>query len=295
MAIDRDSAWFMYNDQVGRTASVVTTNDVNDATNNSPVEYIKDRHIYRQWQSPTNSNWFQVDFGSDQVIQALVVTFPRTTDPDRFSDKADFAVNDTIRHYLDEDGGTAGSGAIFDSGALSSYVDPRRGYHVVVLDTPVSARYWRCQLTATSRAAENYFLVAMAMAGQVFQPQYNHTVNDSFSFTDPSEIQRTPASQSVFSQRNDRILEARLVYDFIQDAQRSSWETLSLYSGRSEPVLFAQMESNSGANDFTASAGPNGHIWEGDKAFVGIVQDNLSLIRRAHNTSVRQLQITEHR
>lgn len=294
MILDTAAAWFVYELHGGQPSAVATTSDMAvDDGNPSPVAHILDRFTFRQWQSPSEDDWFEIDFGMNVAIQALIVVFPRITDPRRRNDVQEIIATDLIRHWLDADGGTPGTGAILDTGSIQCGVNPKRGYHVVALASEVSARYWRCQITATSRASEGFFLVMMADAGPIFQPSFNHIYGERLGFPDNAETQRTPSSQSTFVTRNERTLAAQLIWDFIPDTERDAWNAMDEYAGSTEPVLFAVANKTPAA--FTSVAGPNGWVIESDKVFLGLFESDLSIASREFNANIKQIQLTEHR
>lgn len=294
MAFDIEAPWFTYEDHAGQPrASASVTDMVQDAGNISPVAGVLNRYIYTQWQSPSDNEWFQIDFSADVAIQSLTVVFPRITNPYRKYETQEILPTDTIRHYLDADGGTAGTGAVFESGVVACNAERDRGYSVTALATEVNARYWRCEINAASRATPDYFLVALAMAGPIFQPSFPHIYGDKLGFDDNSEIQRTPSSQTGFVTRNERTLSASLVWDFIPDTERAAWDAMDAYAGKTEPIVYGQPNYDLSAT--SANAGPDFYVLDGKKCFVGNNQSDLSLTSRQHNANIKQIQLTEHR
>lgn len=294
MALDIEGAWFCYEDHAGQPrASVTTSNTGIDDASASPVASIVDRFVYRMWQSPSEDDWFEIDFGADVSLQCFCVVFARITNPYRKHETQEILATDLVRHLVDADGGTPGSGAVLDTGDIPCGALPTRGYSVTALETPVTGRYWRCEINAASRTEEGFFLVGLAMAGPIFQPTFNHVFGERIGFPDNSEIQRTPTSQTTFVSRNERTLTASLIWDFIDDDERANWEAMAEYAGTTEPIVFAR--SNPGAAAFSSATGPNGWVMEGDRVFVGLADDDLSLSSRNVNTNIRQIQLTEHR
>jgi len=294
MALDIERPWFTYEDHGGQPRASVSVTDMDqDAGNISPVAGIVNRYIYTQWQSPTEDEWFQIDFGADVAIQSLTVVFPRITNPYRKYETQEILPTDLIRHYLDADGGTAGAGAVFDSGAVSCKAEATRGYSVTALSTEVTARYWRCQVNAASRASEGFFLVALGFAGPIFQPSFPHIYGDKLGFDDNSEIQRTPSSQTGFVTRNERTLKAVLVWDFIPDSERDAWDAMDEHAGKTEPIVYGRPNYDLAAT--SAVTGPDFYVLDGKKCFVGNNQSDLSLTSRQYDANIKQIQLTEHR
>lgn len=294
MALDMTSAWFAYADHAGQPRASVTTGDtVADAVNASPVANVLDRYFYRSWQSPTEDEYFEVDFGADVSVQCLLVAFPRITNPYRKYETQEILPTDLVQHWIDADGGTPGTGAVFNSGQIACGALQTRGYSCAALQSAVTGRYWRCRITANSRASEGFFLVGLAMAAPIFQPSFNHVYGDRIGFPDNAEVQRTPTSQTSFVTRNERTLRASLSWDFIKDSERFSWEAMAEYVGTTEPIVFSI--ANDTLAPFTAVAGPDGWIAQGDKVFVGLFEDDAGITSRQLNANIKQIQMTEHR
>lgn len=294
MALDTAGAWFSYEDHAGQPRAVVTTGDVaaNDV-NSSPVANIVDRYVFRSWQSPSEDEYFEIDFGADVSLQCFAVVFPRITNPYRRYDTQEILPTDLIQHYVDADGGTPGAGAVLDTGQIACGAMQNRGYSVAALQTSVTGRYWRCQITANSRASEGFFLVGLAMAGPIFQPTFNHVFGETIGFPDNAEVQRTPTSQTSFITRNERTMKATLVWDFIRDDERAQWEAMFDYVGTTEPFVFSIANDTPAA--FTSLTGPNGWVMQGNKTFVGLFDDDSGVTSRQLNANIKQIKMTEHR
>lgn len=294
MTLDISGAWFCYDSHAAQPRAVVTTSDTGaDDVNPSPVAHIVDGFTYRQWQSPTATDWFEIDFGADVALQCFAVMFARITNPMRKHETQEILASDLIRHYVDADGGTPGAGAVLDTGDVACGATPTRGYSVAALETEITGRYWRCNITATSRSVDDFFLVSLVFPGPIFQPSHTHIYGDRFAFSDNSEIQRTPSGQITNVTRNERTLSASETWDFIPDSEVSGWYAMAEHAGRTEPTIFAR--SNDDAAAFTSSTGPNGWIMLGDRVMAGLNTDDLSVISRQLDANIRQLQMTEHR
>lgn len=284
----------MYDDHAAQPRASVTTSDTDaDEVNLSPVSHVLDRFTYREWQAPSNSDWFQFDFGADVELQAFAVIFPRITNPYRQYETQEILATDLIRHQVDADGGAPGTGAVLDTNNIACGAWPDRGYSVVGLETAVTGRYWRCSINAASRATPNFFLVSMAMAGPIFQPAENYVFGDRFAFTDNSEVQRTPTAQIGNVTRHEKTLFSSNTWDRIPMSELDQWRAMASHAGKTEPVLFAL--SNDDAPAFTSLTGPNGWVMHGDRAMAGLNVDDLTTASRQFDANIRQIQLTEHR
>ena len=266
---------------------------VADDVNASPVANVLDLFTYRQWQAPTENEYFEIDFARNVSLQAFCLVFPRKPHPYQRYETPEILSSDLVRHRVDADGGTPGSGAVLDTGAIACGADGARGYSVTLLQAPVVGRYWRCEIDATSRATEGFFLLSLAFAGPVFQPSFPQIFGDRIGFPDNAEIQRTPSSQTPFPARAAKTLEASLTWDFIPDDEKPFWEAMTEYAGKTEPVLFAQASKL--AVPFGSVQGPSGWVLNGRHAFLGLVSDDSGLTSRENSTFIKQVQMTEHR
>lgn len=294
MALDIRAAWFSFEDHAGQPRASVATGDmIVDGGNASPVANILDRYFFRSWQSPSEDEYFEIDFGADVTVQCLAVGFQRITSPYRKYDTQEILPGDLIRHRIDAAAGTPGAGAVLDTGTIACGALSSRGYSVAALATPVVGRYWRCNITAASRATDGFFLVGLVMAGPIFQPTFNHIYGDRIGFPDNAEVQRTPTSQTTFVTRNEKTLRASMTWDFIKDSERAQWEAMADYVGTTEPFVFSLANDNPAA--FTSATGPNGWIVQGDKVFFALFDDDAGITTRQLNANIKQIEMTEHR
>lgn len=288
--LDLTRAWLAYDDHVLPAADGITTEEGDQVANPSPVSHIADRLTYRLWQSQSETTSFEIDFGADVTFQALCVVFPRITDPRRRNGQQEVQPTDLIRHRLDADGGTSGTGAVLDTGAVPCQARPDRGYSVVALTNPITARYWRCDLDMPSRADLGFALVSLAFAAPIFQPDFNYVFGERIALADPSTVDRSTAGQVGFPSYAERVLEGEFGWDFLPDDERPSWQALDNAVGQTEPVLFALPDDAA-----TPLPGGQGHVLSGDSVFLGLITSPLGLTSRDVGTSVRVIQLTEHR
>lgn len=291
MTFDIERAWFAYENHAAQPRASITTGDTTaDATNQSPVAHALDLLTYRQWQAPSTSEYIEIDFGADVEVQAVCLVFPRITDPSRKYDVQEIISTDTILHQFDAGGGSPGTGAVFDSGTIACNVKTTRGYHVLVLKNPITARYWRATITTPSRASLGYFLLSMAAAFPVFQPEFNYTYGHRIAFEDNSEVSRTPIGQSAFVASYERTLEGSFSWDFSQDPERDLWADMDEYAGSTEPVLVGLPQY--AANEVASGTA---YVCEGDKVFLGLIESGLGITSRDFNTNIKRIQMKEHR
>ena len=147
-------SWTNHVDRSGATLSASSTaGDLTPSNMAAP-------QIAIFWRTTSLTAWGQVDFGADVSIGCLALRFHRegsSVPPE----------TGTVQHQLDADGGAPGTGAVYDSAAISINCDADYGYHLHVPTTAQTARYWRF----TFDTPDVPFLdIGRAWAGNAFQP-----------------------------------------------------------------------------------------------------------------------------
>jgi hypothetical protein len=173
------------------------------------VANLAERQGYKVWRTANlepgaTDAGFVVDFGRSREVQTLMLLFPRDDDSQRFDPIPAFAAGDTVRHRLSNL--TPGANEVYDSGAIASGVASGYGYHHVVLDEAATARYWRCDLDAVSRAALGYVDVARAWAGPAFIPRVNFDWGDAYVWQSDGQV---PKAARGFSEFPDNVAALR--------------------------------------------------------------------------------------
>lgn len=162
---------------------------------------LQERQGYKSWRTDglsmgSTDAGFVVDFGRAREVECLALVFPRTNDPALYDEPAAFDPTDTVRHRLSAV--TAGAGELYDSGVIASGVLDGYGYHVVRLNAPVQARYWRVDLDAISRGDLGYVDVARAWAGPVFQPEIGFSFGDNYGWGADVTVSRSSRGVAEF-------------------------------------------------------------------------------------------------
>jgi hypothetical protein len=179
------------------TASIEADSEIGDLV----ASNLAQRQGYKAWRTAGLSTGatdagFDVDFGQVREVEALALVFPRTSDPTLYDEPAAFAATDTVRHRLSAV--SAGAGELYDSGVIESGVLDGYGYHVVRLNAPVSARYWRVDLDAISRADIGYLDVSRAWAGPAFQPAIGFSFGDNYGWGADVSVSRASRGVAEF-------------------------------------------------------------------------------------------------
>lgn len=184
--------------------------------------------IGKRWRTTDLTGYGQVDFGADKTVGVLALVFPRDTMG---------ALAGTVRHYLDADGGTAGSGAAYDSTATSIGATEGYGYHLHVLPSSVSARYWRFTFAASG---VSYIDVGLAWAGEAFQPSRNFSYGYSDEWQDRSIVTTAQRSGAEYVDERDRQRMIAFALDSMSAADASTIRELRRIVGISKQILFVK-------------------------------------------------------
>lgn len=156
------------------------------------VENLQDPLIGLRWRPAASGDWAQVDFGGNVAIDVLLLRSPRDTPL--------IGAAETIRHLLDADGGTPGTGAAYDSTAIASGTQAGYGYHVHRPPSTVNARYWRFVPTF----AASFVDFGRAWAGPLWQPSRNFSFQWEEGRDDLSGVTANPRSGAEFvDERSD--------------------------------------------------------------------------------------------
>jgi hypothetical protein len=135
--------------------------------------------------------YIEFDFGSNVSIDVLALRFPRDTA---------FPTTGTITHTLDADGGTPGSGAALDTGAVSIGTYEGYGYHFYFPASTVTARYWR----ATFNVSNSFIDIGRAWAGEIFRPETNIRYGYQDEWGDLSTVTAAQRSGAEYVDEKDR-------------------------------------------------------------------------------------------
>lgn len=189
-----------------------------------PATNLADKRIGKVWRSLVTTASFDVDFLSAYSIRALGIF------------GATLSSTDTVRHRLSAV--SVGAGELLDTGAIACGVIADYNQHLHILAAAVTARYWRCDIVATSRAAEGYFDVGRAWAGSVWAPERGFTLGWQDGWRDTSRVTRAMRSGAVFTDVGVMYREMRVSFDMLSEADRTAAKALDAYAGRNGQILF---------------------------------------------------------
>ena len=149
-------SWINHVDRSG--ASLSASQTAGDLT---PSNMAKPQ-VATPWRTTSLTAWGQVDFGADVAIGCVALRFRRVNGSVP-------PTTGTVQHQLDADGGTPGTGAVYDSTAVALNVDAEYGYHLTVPSSEQTARYWRFTFAVSG---VTFIDVGRAWAGPIFQPKH---------------------------------------------------------------------------------------------------------------------------
>lgn len=184
---------------------------------------MRQRQGYKVWRTDeleedATDAGFTIDFGTVREVGVVALVFPRNNDPTLYDEPAEFASSDTVRHRFSAV--TAGAGELHDSGVIASGVVDGYGYHVYRLATPVSARYWRVDLDAISRADLGFVDVARAWAGPVFEPRVGFSFGDTYGWGADAAVSKASRGVGEFPDNTEPTRTWALAVERLTDDER---------------------------------------------------------------------------
>jgi len=211
---------FSYQNLVDDTATQLSATA---GSGNNSISNITDPRVGKRWRLLAPGGYGQVDFGSDKSFDLVALVFPRDTT----------LAQGTVQHQFDADGGTPGTGAVLDSGAVDIGLVDGYGYHVYRFDATISARYWRWTYALTTAYADT----GRAWAGAVWQPACNFIYGAADQWDDLSAVSISKRSGSEFIDQKPRQRGMSFALDFMLDADRQIARELQRIAGLSGQVL----------------------------------------------------------
>lgn len=196
----------------------------------TPGSNLQDPNIVRKWRSTAAASYFIVDLGSLQSIDTIAV-IGITADMIR------------IRATTSDSAGL--SSPVYDS--TNTAVDQSYLQHIAVLTSPVSARYIRVDLTATTG---DFVEAGRIVIGQRTSFGVNFAYNWSRAWVDPSIRTQTRGGQTqVSNERTYRTLD--VTFDFLSESEKNGTvETIDRVNGlKTDIMLLTDPDSSNLARD----------------------------------------------
>lgn len=217
-------SWLSYINWVDAPISVITPDvEAGELVGNN----LKSRYIYTVWRTTdltvgSTDTGFTVDFGTSREVGCLALLFPRVNYPNSFDVVPAFDTEDKVKHKLDLT--TPNTGALLNTGWIDSGVIQGFGYHVYKLSSPVTARYWRCDLDAISRSTATFVDVSRAWAGPVLEPRVSFMYGAVTTWQADSPVVRPARGLSDIIDYRDSVRTYNLRFQGLLDSERDDFE-----------------------------------------------------------------------
>lgn len=205
-------------------SAVVLT--ASDTSGDLSISNVADTIIGRRHRTTVLTAYGQADFGSNKTIDVVALRFPRDTT---------FPTSGTVQHEFDADGGTPGTGAAHDSGAIAINTTDGYGYHLYKLSSPVTARYWRWNFNVSG---VTFIDTGRAWAGEVFEPTINVDGGWSDDWADLSRVAAADRSGAEYVDSRPRQRVMAFGYSALSASERDTMREMQRLSGLSGQVLF---------------------------------------------------------
>jgi hypothetical protein len=185
-----------------------------------PVANLATPRTGRIWRALAATSWFSAALAAPTSLQILALG------------GCGLASGDQVRHRLYDAGG-----ALLIDDTVAAGVLPGYGLHIHALAAPVTAASWRCDITATSRAASGYFDIKRAWAGPVFQPACGIVIPWDESWEDAAPISRNPRSGGVSPGDGARYRSMNVALDWISDSEKAQLKEMTRLIGTRSQLL----------------------------------------------------------
>lgn len=184
--------------------------------------------VGRRWRTTSLTGYAQVDLLADKTIEVLSLRFPRDTS---------LPLIGSVRWQLDADGGTAGTGAVYDQTVTLSIADGY-GYHVHVPASAQTARYVRFTFSGVSNVT--FIDVGRLWVGELWRPTFNIALGYDDQWRD---LSRVSASEHSGAEYVDKRTTQR-VFSFglkaLSQSERDEIREMQRLVGISGQVLFVK-------------------------------------------------------
>lgn len=228
-----------------KAAAVITASS---EVTSLPATRLAEPQIRRRWRTVPGITTpsLSVDFGASREIGVLALQQPDDAGGMDADDEARgwMASTDTVRHRLDLV--TPGAGALLDTGAVAGGWQPYYGIHIARQASPITARYWRADLSAASLVGTpGYIDLGRAWAGPAWQPtRGNISYGWSRAWDDGSSITRNPRSGLETVGKGPRTRVLTFEFKVLTQADALRLEELQRIAGTSRQVLFAPFDDD---------------------------------------------------
>lgn len=213
--------------------AVTTTISASSQELSLPVSNILNAHVARRWRSVGSTENLIFDLGSVVLIDTVGV-FGTT-----------MSSSGTIRVRASATDSTVVSSLLYDSGVLS--IDDAYNSHVTAMNSPISARFVRLDLTDSGG---DFIEVGRVFVGLRETFQINFNWGWQRKWVDRSKKTKTRGGQTqIFNDNKYRMID--LTFSFISENERNDIvEEIDRINGASVDILFiCDVESSNLARD----------------------------------------------
>lgn len=177
----------------------------------------------RVWRSLATSSYFIANFAATTNVEILALAGCTLSETDQ------------IRHRLYSN--TNGTGSLLLDVTVDADVFDGYGIHLNVLGASYSALSWRCDITATSRAAQGYFDIARGWAAPVWNPAIGISYPWDESWNDDADNVRGGRSGALFVGDGAQYRSANVTLEFMSEADKVQAKELARIAGRRSQAL----------------------------------------------------------
>lgn len=213
---------------------------------------LADGQVRRRWRASTTTPQLDVDLGTGREVGVLALAQPDDAGGvDANSEALGRMIGtDTVRHRLDLS--TAGAGALLDTGAVAGGWEAGYGLHLRALTTPVTARYWRCNLAAPSLAGLGFVDVGRGWIGPSWRPaRGNIAFGWGWTDEDGGTVTTAPRSGLDFVDYGARRRVLTFAFRALTAADaRGPMRELQRIAGSTRQVLFAADPESGRTSEF---------------------------------------------
>jgi len=203
-----------------------------DQAGDGAVSNLASPIIGRRWRTTSLTAWAQADLLADKAIGALCLRFPRDTT---------FPTSGNVRWQLDADGGTAGTGAVYDQTVSIAAIEGY-GYHVHIPATEQTARYVRVTFSGVSGLS--FIDVGRLWAGAAWRPTFNIALGYEDEWSDLSRVSASNRSGAEFADERARQRLFAFGLEALSDTERDEIREMQRIAGISQQVLFVKDPDN---------------------------------------------------
>lgn len=192
------------------------------------------------WRSLAIASYFVATYDAVYPVDILALSIGQAFDSRRKKWFGTLAATDQIRHQLFDAGGATLLDVTVSAGCLDGY-----GLHTYRLANTVNAASWRCDITATSRAAQGYFDISRAWSGPVWRPGIGIAYPWDEAWQDGANNTRGKLSGARFTGDGPKYRTVNVLLDFMSDADKlQAKEMMRVVGTRGQLLVVPDQDGN---------------------------------------------------